>query len=124
MQYFIPVQPVLDYCLTAIYVVNQKLVLFYKKRVNYNETMLELYKIMSVLDHQRAIGEWAVLKSWLKIHDAELMTSAITIKTNHLLPLPLPISRIPFQWQHRRPIATWHFDSGTNSVSQFDSSWA
>ena len=54
---------------------------------------------MSVLDHQRALGECDVLKSWLKIHDSELMTSAITIKTTHLLPYPtlsLPISRIPF----------------------------
>ena len=41
MQYFIPVQPVLDCCLIAIYVVNQKLVLLYKKKKNYNETMLE-----------------------------------------------------------------------------------
>ena len=35
MQYFIPVQPVLDCCLTAVYAVNQKLVLLYKKKRDY-----------------------------------------------------------------------------------------
>ena len=69
-----------------------------------------------VLDNQRVIGECAVLKSWLKIHDSELMTSAITTNTTHHLPSasPLPISRIPFQWQLRCPIATWHLHSRTN----------